>query len=144
MRSSIPLTACALSLLFFSFSSATGQTNGMSRLKAKAAAVAAELKSACEEDLKTHCASVTAGEARIVFCMLANEDKISAKCVDAVIGIADRIELRMSKLVRTARACEKDIDASCNAVKAGDGRLMQCVRDNQDKLSSACRIAIKD
>jgi hypothetical protein len=116
----------------------------MSRLKAKAETVAAELKSACEDDFKTHCASVTAGEARIVFCMLANEDKISAKCVDAVIGIADRIELRMSKLVRTAQACEKDINKSCNAVKAGDGRLMQCVRDNQDKLSSACRIAIKE
>jgi hypothetical protein len=122
----------------------TAQPDAMSRLKAKAEAVATELKSACEDDFKKHCADVTAGEARIVFCMLANEDKITDKCVDAVIGIADRIELKMSKLVRTAQACETDINKSCNAVTAGDGRLMQCIRDNQSKLSSACSIVIKE
>lgn len=144
MRCRSLLTASALSIVFLSSGSTTAQTDAMGRLKAKAEAVVAELKSACEDDFKNYCSGVTAGQARIVFCMLANEDKISDKCVDAVIGIADRIELKMSKLVRTAQACETDINKSCNAVKAGEGRLLQCIRANQEKLSNACRIAIKE
>jgi hypothetical protein len=144
MRYYSTLSACALSISVLFSQTATAQINAMSQLKAKAETIVAELKSACEEDFKSYCANVTTGEARIVFCMLANEDKISSKCVDAVIGVADRIEMKMSKLVRTAQACETDINKSCNAVRAGDGRLMQCIRDHQDKLSSACGIAIKE
>jgi Golgi apparatus protein 1 len=101
--------------------------------------MAGGLAAACKEDLQTYCANVTAGEARIAFCMLAHEDKISAKCVDALVDVADKIEMKMSKLVRLSLACEDDLNKNCDAVRAGKGRLVQCIRDQKDRLSDGCK-----
>jgi hypothetical protein len=76
------------------FHHAFGQSGASGQFKAKAEAVVAKLKAACESDLKTYCSNVTAGEARTVFCMLAHEDKISEGCVDAVFDVADQIDIK--------------------------------------------------
>jgi hypothetical protein len=138
------LSAWTLSAFMFASAAAMAQSNLASHVKAKAEAVGAKLKTACADDLKTYCANVTAGEARTVFCMLAYEDKISDQCVDAVFDIADQIDAKMSKLVRTADACEGEVDQNCKDAKAGKGRLMQCIRDQQDKFSGACKTALKE
>jgi hypothetical protein len=138
------LSACTLSAVLFASSVASGQSAAGGQFKAKAEAVVAKLKAACESDLKTYCSNVTAGEARTVFCMLAHEDKISETCVDAVFDVADQIDTKMSKLVRTADACEGEVDKNCNDVRTGKGRLVQCIRDRQDKFSSECKTAIKE
>lgn len=123
---------------------AFAQSDLRSKVKVKAEAVVAKLKTACESDLKTYCSNVTAGEARTVFCMLAHEDKISDACVDAVFEVADQIDAKMSKLVRTANACEGEAKMHCEDVRARKGRLIQCIRDRQDKFSAECKTAIKE
>jgi hypothetical protein len=125
-------------------SAAMAQSDLASQFKARAEAVVGKLKTACADDVKAHCADVTAGEAHTVFCMLAHEDKLSDRCVDAVFDIADQIDVKMSKLVRTADACEGEVDKNCKDAKAGNGRLMQCIRDQQDKFSGACKTALRN
>ena len=138
------LSVCTLSAFVLASTAASGQSDLGSQLKSKAEAVVSKLKGACESDLKTYCSNVTPGEARTVFCMLAHEDKISDACVDAVFDVADQIDAKMSKLIRTADACEGEVDKNCEDVRTGKGRLMQCIRDRQDKFSSVCRTALKD
>jgi hypothetical protein len=138
------LSACALSAFMLASSAAFGQSDLASRFKDKAEAVVSKLKTACESDLKTYCSNVTVGAAHTVFCMLAHEDKISDACVDAVFDVADQIDVKMSKLVRTADACEGEVNKNCDDVRAGKGRLMQCIRDRQDKFSSECKTALKE
>lgn len=115
------------------------QTDFQKQIKAKGEAVANELKISCDDDLKKYCSQVTPGEARTVFCMLAHEDRISDRCTDAVVDLADKIELKMSKLARAAIACEDDLKRECDPIRAGRGRLVQCMRDHKDKLSALCQ-----
>jgi len=140
MRCQITRSIYAVSLSFLLLSPPLrAETEAAKGMKMKVEAVAGELAAACKEDLQTYCANVTAGEARIAFCMLAHEDKISTKCVDALVDVADKIEMKMSKLVRLSLACEDDLNKNCDAVRAGKGRLVQCIRDQKDRLSSSCK-----
>jgi hypothetical protein len=141
MRYQIIRSICAVSLTFLllSPSSRAAETEAAKEMKMKLQTVTGELAAACKEDLKTYCNSVTTGEARIAFCMLAHEDKISTKCSDALAGVADKIDAKMSKMVRLSLACEGDLNKNCDAVRAGKGRLVQCIRDHKGTLSEACK-----
>ena len=46
----------------------------------KLTAKVAKLESACANDIKKYCKTVTPGEGRLIYCMQAHEDKISVKC----------------------------------------------------------------
>ena len=126
------LSACALSAFLLSPHSATAERKISDELAARAETVEIALKSACEDDLKNYCSNVTPGEARIAFCIIAHEDKISEKCRDAAVFVADKIEIKMNKLVRKADMCRDDFRKACNGVSAGDGQLLKCIRDHQD------------
>lgn len=121
---------------------AMAEDEAAKQLKAKAEAIASQLKTACQDDLKTYCSNVTAGEARIAFCMLAHEDKISDKCVDGVFGVIDELELKMSKLARMAVACEEDLNKKCASARAGNARLIQCLLSQKEQLSPLCQAEI--
>ncbi|HRD84427.1 MAG TPA: cysteine rich repeat-containing protein [Rubrivivax sp.] len=43
-----------------------------------------------------------------------------------------------------AEACAADLKTLCPGVKPGEGRLKSCMRDNREKLSEACREAMKE
>ena len=36
-------------------------------------------------------------------------------------------------------ACEDDLNKNCNTIRAGKGRLVQCIRDQKDRLSDSCK-----
>jgi Cysteine rich repeat len=78
----------------------------------------------------------------MLFCMLAHEDKISDKCVNTLLDIADDVELAVSNVARAADACDEDIDKVCGNADPGEGRIAQCLIDNQAKVSSACRAEV--
>ena len=39
--------------------------------------------------------------------------------------------------------CQADLDRFCSDVAAGGGRVMQCLRQNQDALSDGCKSALQ-
>jgi cysteine rich repeat protein len=41
------------------------------------------------------------------------------------------------------KACGPDLQRLCPDVKPGGGRIAECIRENVDKLSPACREAVK-
>ena len=116
------LSTCALTALLLTPPSAKADANLTDQLRARAATVVTTLKTACEEDLKNYCSKLTPGDAHIAYCMLAYEDKVSDKCANAVISVADKIEIKMSKLARVAETCKEDIKKACET--AGVGNLM--------------------
>jgi hypothetical protein len=135
------VTLCSIftaAMLLFN-QQAVAQDDASRQLKAKAEAIANQVRSACQDDLKNYCSSVTAGEARIAFCMLAHEDKISDKCVEGVLATVDEIELKMSKLARMAVACEQDIKKKCTEERTGNARLIQCLSNQREQLSPLCQ-----
>jgi hypothetical protein len=98
----------------------------------------------CKTEIETYCKTVTAGEGRILACLYAYGDKLSGKCEYALYDAAARLERAVAALTYVAKECEADLAANCAGVKAGEGRLLQCLDKNEAKVSQRCKGAIKE
>jgi hypothetical protein len=98
----------------------------------------------CKTELETYCKSVTPGEGRVLACLYAYQDKLSGKCEYALYNAAVRLERAVAALTYVANECEADVAANCGGVKAGEGRLLQCLEKNDAKVSQRCKDALKD
>jgi hypothetical protein len=98
----------------------------------------------CKTELETYCKSVTPGEGRVLACLYAYQDKLSGKCEYALYNAAARLERAVAALTYVTNECEADVVANCAGVKAGEGRLLQCLEKNDAKVSQRCKDAIKD
>jgi Cysteine rich repeat len=98
----------------------------------------------CKTEITTYCKEVTPGEGRILACLYAYEDKLSGQCEYALYDAAARLERAVAALTYVAKECEADIVANCSGVKAGEGRVLQCLEKNEAKVSKRCKGALKD
>jgi hypothetical protein len=98
----------------------------------------------CKTELETYCKTVTPGEGRVLACLYAYGDKLSGKCEYALYDAAARLERAVAALTYVAKECEADIVANCAEVKAGEGRILQCLEKNETKVSKRCKGAIKE
>jgi hypothetical protein len=98
----------------------------------------------CKTEITTYCKDVKPGEGRILACLFAYQDKLSGKCEYALYDAAARLERAVTALTYVANECEADLAAYCSGVKAGEGRLLQCLDKNDAKVSQRCKGAIKD
>jgi hypothetical protein len=102
------------------------------------------VKTGCQTELETYCKSVTPGEGRVLACLYAFQDKLSGRCEYALYDASARLERAVAALTYVAKECEADLTANCAGVKAGEGRLLQCLEKNEAKVSSRCNSALKD
>ena len=98
----------------------------------------------CKAEIETYCKDVTPWEGRILACLFAYQDKLSGKCEYALYNAAARLERAVAALTYVANECEADVAANCGGVKAGEGRLLQCLEKNEAKVSQRCTGALKD
>jgi hypothetical protein len=98
----------------------------------------------CKTEMDTYCKAVTPGEGRMLACLYAHQDKLSGKCEYALYDAAARLERAVAALTFVANECEADLAANCGGVKAGEGRLLQCLEKNEAKVSRRCKDALKD
>jgi hypothetical protein len=98
----------------------------------------------CDKELKTYCKDVTPGEGRVVACLYAYEDKLSARCEYALYDAAAQLERAINALAYAANECRDDLSKFCSDIKAGEGRLLQCIDKNDAKISTRCKQALKD
>ena len=122
--------------------SANAQTAVAQKAGARIAAAVKTIETACSSDVKTYCSTVTPGEGRLIFCMLAHEDKISTKCDYALYKARENAGRALDRVAQTADACWQDIEKLCANIPEGGGRIAQCLVDNKAKLRSACRAAL--
>lgn len=90
------------------------------------------LKSACSTDIKHYCKDVTPGEGRIASCLRAYNDKVSSTCKDQMHAMREEFK-------EIHKACKNDVEKFCKDVEPGKGRIMSCLKQNEDKLSHSCR-----
>ena len=126
-------------VLFAMCGPASAQTDLAKRAIAKIEKALAKVANACSPDLRTFCSSVSPGDGRIAFCLMAHEDKVSRRCFESMLDVAGDFDLAANRLVRTASVCRADIVKFCGSVAEGQGRVAKCLVKNKAKLRPDCR-----
>jgi hypothetical protein len=98
----------------------------------------------CKSELENYCKDVTPGEGRVLACLYAHNDKISAKCEYALYDSVIQLERALMAMAYVADECEDDLDEFCAEVPIGGGRLLDCIEKNKKKVSKSCLDAIEE
>lgn len=130
-------------LVILSVGSASAQTELGKTILEKLTARITKLENACAKDIRKYCRTVTPGEGRMIHCMEAHEDKISAKCAFELRDAATSIQTVADTLKDTIIACKAEIAGVCGKTQPGQGRIAACLLANKSTASSGCAEAIK-
>ena len=106
--------------------------------------MARDLAGNCKVELDTYCKDVTPGGGRILACLHAYSDKLSDACRETIMDATGQIKALAAALSYVKEECAEDLQQFCKDVPAGEGRVMNCLDSNDDKLSRRCHAALKD
>jgi hypothetical protein len=85
----------------------------------------------CGAEIDKHCPKVWPGWPAVA-CLEAHKAEASQKC-----------QKRLSNAEKVyAFVCKADIETHCKDVKAGDGRIFECLRDHHENLKPACKYLV--
>jgi Cysteine rich repeat len=129
-------------LVVLSAGAASAQTSIGKTLLDRLNARVEKLESACANDIKKYCRTVTPGEGRLLYCMQAHEDQISSKCAFELEDAATAIQTAAEALKNGVAACKAEINGVCGKVKPGEGRIATCLLENKSTASAGCADAI--
>ncbi|HEX7588913.1 MAG TPA: cysteine rich repeat-containing protein [Anaerolineae bacterium] len=131
-------------LVILSVGTSSAQTNIGKAILEKLTARIDKLESACANDIKKYCKTVTPGEGRMIYCMDAHEDKISAKCAFELRDAATSVQNAADSLRDAVIACKAEITGVCGKILPGQGRIAACLFANKSTASSGCLEAIQN
>jgi len=134
--------AALLILYILPIGTASAQTSIGKALLDRLNARVERVETACAEDIKKYCSTVTPGEGRMVYCMQAHEDKISAKCAFELEDAATAIQTASDALKDGVIACKAEIIGVCGKITPGEGRIATCLIENKSTASAGCSDAI--
>ena len=95
----------------------------------------------CQTELDTYCKNVTLGEARLLACLYAHNDKLSGDCEDGLYDALAQLEQTVAALSYVANECKDDLTNYCSGIVMNAGRLIKCLEKNDDKVSDRCKKA---
>jgi hypothetical protein len=98
----------------------------------------------CKVEIEDYCKAVTPGQGRVLACLYAHGDKLSGQCEFALYDAAAQLERAVAALSYVVNECAGDLDQLCGDVRAGEGRLLECLEKNDPKVSSRCKQALQD
>lgn len=105
---------------------------------------AQDVLKACETDIKKYCSQVKLGDGRLLACMYAHEDKLSAQCDLAIADAADQLDWFLSSVREAIAICAPDIEKHCADVAAGQGRVYACLRIKKDEIGDDCKAVVDE
>ena len=64
----------------------------------------------CKMEIEKYCGQVTPGQSRVLACLYAHGDKLSAKCEYALYDAAVQLERAVAALSYVANECDADLE----------------------------------
>lgn len=90
----------------------------------------------CFKDIEKFCKGLPAGDGRQRQCLKQHETELSIEC--------QRYREDVQKALAVAVAgCQPDIKALCKGLPHGRRRMVQCLRENEDKISPTCKKSLQ-
>jgi hypothetical protein len=109
--------------------------------RARIAGAVQQLRTACQEELRNFCSTVTPGEGRLLLCMQAHSDKIGKGCELSLLETSRNIGNAVRKMEDFAEACWQDIQVYCSGTS---GSVTKCVIDKRASLSPRCQAMVAE
>jgi hypothetical protein len=109
--------------------------------RARIAGAVEQLRTACQEELRNFCSTVTPGEGRLLLCMQAHDDKIGKACELALLETSHNIGNAVRKMENFAQACWQDVQVLCSGTA---GSVTKCVIDKRASLSPRCQAMVAE
>ncbi len=97
-------------------------------------------KGPCVADLQKFCAGVQKGQGRLGQCLKQNEAKLEPSCKAKLQQRQDQGRARMKQV---HASCKAEVKQFCAATKPGQGRVLQCLKQNEGQLGAACKAAMQ-
>ncbi len=97
----------------------------------------------CKGEIVRYCQNVSPGRSRILACLYAYSDKLTAACGSALMDGAPEPDRTIANLALAAKECRHDLKAYCSAVSPGESRLLGCLNQLKDQVSAQCKEALK-
>jgi Cysteine rich repeat len=98
-----------------------------------AAGVSAQQKpDPCAGDAARLCKGMPQGEGCIAQCLKAHARELSPACRESAAAAKGKIQ-------DFASACKEEMKKLCEGTRPGGGRILQCLRQHETALSSACK-----
>lgn len=91
----------------------------------------------CKKDAETLCPGIKPGDGGLAKCLKENKDKLSPDC----LAQHEKMKEAMSEM---KEACHDDVQKLCADVPPGKGRIMKCLKRQNDQLSEACKTEMKE
>ncbi len=98
----------------------------------------------CKMEIEKYCGQVTPGQGRVLACLYAHGDKLSAKCEYALYDAAVQLERAVAALSYVANECDADLEKNCGSIEPGEGRLLECLEKHDKQVSGRCKEALKE
>jgi hypothetical protein len=89
----------------------------------------------CEEEIAKFCNDVKRGEGRILDCLDQYKIELSNKCKTYFEGVKQEFK-------EAYKSCENDIMTFCQWIQSGEGRILNCLKENESHLSDDCKDSI--
>jgi multidrug efflux system outer membrane protein len=86
----------------------------------------------CADEFERFCKDVQPGLGLIIACLDEHRAELSPAC-------RDKVGAALTKVDQAKQDCSADIAAFCADVKPGGGRLLECLKKQENKLAPACR-----
>lgn len=93
-------------------------------------------ESSCAQDIKKFCTDKNQSKAELIVCLKKNESKLSPKCQEKTKQFGQDFIKRIGEL---RSGCGDDARKFCANIKPGGGAIMNCLKENKNKISEKCK-----
>ena len=105
-----------------------------------------ELREGCQLELETFCEGASSKRGQYLVCLRAanSRDMLSDHCKKVYLDVRERLKTRIPIISNALYECKEDYAAYCDDIRLGSDRVLNCLKQQNEKVSMGCITAIQE